>query len=84
MGDDKNQNIFVNKKKIKEKFTFNENDKKLSNESDLININKNKLEVSSNNVNNGLNIIQKEEKEIEELKLKDTNEYYLAMIIKYI
>ena len=87
-GDDKNQNIFMNKIKIKEKFTLNDNNKKLSNESDIININKNKFDVSSNNVNK-LNIKigqkeEKEEKEMEELKLKDTNEYYLAMIIKYI
>ena len=66
---------------------MNENDKKLSNESDIININKNKFDDSSNNVNNNklnIKLDQKEEKEIEELKLKDTNEYYLAMIIKYI
>jgi len=66
---------------------LNENDKKLSNESDIININKNKFDDSSNNVNNNklnIKLDQKEEKEIEELKLKDTNEYYLAMIIKYI
>ena len=81
-------NIFVNKNKknIKKIFTLNENDKKLSIESDIININKNKFEVSSKNVNNKLiiNINQKQEKEIEELQLKDTNEYYLALIIKYI
>jgi len=79
--------IFLWIKKIKEKFTLNENDKKLSNESDIININKNKFDDSSNNVNNNklnIKLDQKEEKEIEELKLKDTNEYYLAMIIKYI
>jgi hypothetical protein len=37
-------------------------------------------------VNNKLNIniIQKPEKELEELQLKDTNEYYLALIIKYL
>ena len=85
-GDDKNMNIFVNKDRKKKRFSLNVIDKKLSKESDIININKNKLEVSSNNSNDRLNIInfQKEEKEIEELKLKDTNEYYLAMIIKYI
>jgi hypothetical protein len=85
-GDDKNQNIFVNKNKNKKRFNLTEINKQISNESDIININKNKLEVSSKKVKNRLNknIFQKEEKEIEELKLKDTNEYYLAMIIKYL
>ena len=70
-GDDKNQNIFVNKNKNKKRFSLNEIHKKLSNESDIININKNKLEVSSNNVNNRLNInVFQKKKKNRRIKIK--------------